>query len=56
MKSAIRGNLWKVNTVNVFTMTFFPIGNHFLKSRFTPQRSITINPPSDTLHVSSMKR
>jgi hypothetical protein len=44
------------NIVNRCILKNHMIGNFINKFRFTPKRSITVNPPSETLHVSSIKK
>ena len=46
----------KVNLLRWFTMINLLTGKLKILFRFTPQRSITINPPTQTLHVSSIKK
>lgn len=44
------------NTVSPFTSINPTTGLYFIYLRFTSKRSITVNPPSETLHVSSIKK
>ena len=43
-------------TANPFISKSLMIGNFLILFSFTPKRSITVNPPSETLHVSSIKK